>query len=354
MNVLPAFCIGVDVSKDSLTVQCVERLGDSSLAFSEVIEFENRPSGYRKILNWAKKQTGVQVDIDFVTEATGSYHEQFVYWMDFRAQTLHVEPATRVKNFSLSLSVKSKTDSIDAGILARMGVERQLRVWTPPNPKILELRDLSRYRQQLVEQRTMFTNFHHHQQVGHDQARFIDKSTRKSMKFLDKQIEACVDEMQQWNERNPQWAERITRLISIPGIGMITAQTVVAETLGFEQFTSGRQVSSFAGYDVVQRTSGTSVRGKTRISKKGNRRIRRAMFMPALSAMRNQRFGAIYNRIKDRSGNGKIANTALQRRMLVIIFARWKNGTVYDPEYLNKVAPKQEATQDQLKELSFG
>ena len=125
-------------------------------------------------------------------------------------------------------------------------------------------------------------------------------------------------------------------MTTIPGIGFITVVTVAAETQGFDNFTSLRQLSSFAGYDIQLKESG-KFKGKTKISKKGNSHIRRAMYMPSLSAIgHSQTYKKIYNRLYEKKENGLIAGTAIQRKLLGLIYTLWKNDTEFEDNYQSK------------------
>jgi transposase len=118
--------------------------------------------------------------------------------------------------------------------------------------------------------------------------------------------------------------------------------------MGFYQFHSAKQLVSYAGYDVVQRESGTSIKGKTRISKKGNRYIRNALYFPAMVACRyNPTLKATYIRIIQNKSSKMIGQVAIQRKLLILMYTIWKNNTVFIENYkVSSPNPKVEATQD--------
>jgi transposase len=143
--------------------------------------------------------------------------------------------------------------------------------------------------------------------------------------------------------------EKVQKLLTIKGVGLMTIATILAETLCFERFQNIKQLTSFAGYDVVQRESGTSIKGKTRISKKGNRYIRNALYFPAMVCCRyNPKMKETYTRINMKKSSKMIGQVAIQRKLLALIFTIWKNDTVFDPEYKKVVPVKTETTQDSL------
>ena len=128
----------------------------------------------------------------------------------------------------------------------------------------------------------------------------------------------------------------------MPGIGILTAVTILAETNDFELIRNKKQLVSYAGLDVVQKQSGTSVHGKARISKKGNRNLRKAMYMPALAAIRSdERFKAIFARIVSKHGVKKKAGVAIQRKLLELTYIIYKSKQPYNNRYLTEKLEQQ-------------
>ena len=126
-------------------------------------------------------------------------------------------------------------------------------------------------------------------------------------------------------------------LCSLPGIGLLTAATILGETNGFDLIRNKRQLASYAGLDVKEKQSGTSVKGKPRISKKGNRYLRKAMHLPALTAIRHdERFKAIFARIVSKHGIKMKAAVAIQRKLLEMAYTLYKKQEKYNHEYLTK------------------
>ena len=125
---------------------------------------------------------------------------------------------------------------------------------------------------------------------------------------------------------------------SLPGVGLITVLTIVAETNGFALIRNLRQLSSYAGYDIIENQSGNK-QGKTRISKRGNARIRAVLYMAALSVIRHDKgpLRKCYERVAHRNPTAyKVANVAVQRKLLCLIYTLFKNGTTYDPYFQHK------------------
>lgn len=237
---------------------------------------------------------------------------------------------SKVKHYAKSLNIKSKTDVIDARVIAQMGAERALEVWTPPSEVFRNLRALTRLYSDLKRQKTAFVNRLHSMEAGYDPLPFIIKSAKELIRKLDREIEKCEVEINRLIASEQWLKQKVDKLLTIKGVGLITIAIVLAETQGFKLIENVKQLASYAGYDVVQRQSGSSIKGKTRISKKGNSRIRAAMHFPALVASRhNKELGATYQRINEGKGGKMVGATALQRKMLLLIYTLWKNDEVY-------------------------
>lgn len=331
--------IGIDISKDTFTACACFRHSDESLSFTEIKNFNNDPTGFNQLLRWVKSCTQPTVDLVFLMEATGVYYESLAHHLFKIKKKVVVVLPNMSKHYFSSLNVKTKTDELDAKVLSRFGIERVHRQWEPPSPLLLQLRNLTRYYVQLLEQKTALGNIKHSKEASHEVQKFILQSNEKLIKQIDAQIKQCKIQVEKLIGSDPQLRERVEKLLTIKGVGLITVATIVAETLGFEHFNSSKQVVSYAGYDVVQRESGTSIKGKTRISKKGNRYIRNALYFPAMVATRfNPDMKANYLRIITKKSSKMIGQVAIQRKLLVLLYTLWKNNTPFIEGY-NEVAP---------------
>lgn len=339
--------VGIDISKDSFTCCVCKRDDEMTLIFSEVSEFKNEKTGFNRFVKWVRKQTEKGIPVNYVMEATGVYYEPLAYHLNNIKQVIHVALPSKVKHYFKSLNVKTKTDINDARIIARFGSERKLSKWKPPSPIYLSLRDLTRMYEQLQVQKTAFTNMLHSKNYSNEVNKFVLKSNKSIISSIEKQLKKCELEIRKLVVSEDCLAEKVRKLATIKGVGFMTVVVIVSETLGFEQFYNLKQVASFAGYDVIERQSGTSIKGKSRISKKGNRHIRRALHFPALIAKRyNKNLQKTFNRIQERTPHKMIGYVALQRKLLTLMYVLWKNDTEYDENYeqnRNQEMKKQEA-----------
>lgn len=337
-KVVPQRCnVGIDVSKDTLEVVFAERFPDRSRVKGRR-KFNNTSKGHRALLTWInKKHKHSELPLHFTMEATGVYYEELAYFLHDHGHIVHVELPNTTKAYAKSWNQKSKTDKIDARLLAYLGLERELRRWMPPSWNMLPIKRLCRERIRVLKDKTRLLNQLHAQKHAHQANRTTIKRLKQHIKLLEKQLKAIEEELQQMVQQDEQLNERIEQICTIKGVRLITAITIIAETNGFALITSRAQLVSYVGYDVVHNESGSSLKGKTRISKKGNRYIRRALHWPAISAVKHEPiFKEFYQRVLEKSNIKMKAYVAVQRKLLVTIYALYKNKTAFDPEYTQK------------------
>jgi len=355
------FCLGIDVGKDSLCACLGRQTENLKQHFEPVRHFANNAKGIVELCDWLHKR---QIPVDQLTvvmEATGVYYQQLAHHLDERGYKVSVQLAKRVKDYARSLEYKSKTDPLDARILARMGLERSLREWTPPATQWYHLRQLMRLYQSLKHQQVKLKNELHAFEHTHHPNDVVKDVLEEHIEFIDSQLEMLLEQAQKLVEADEQGMKKaVAHATSIPGVGLVTALIVLGETFGFALFTSRAQVASYAGYDVRHHCSGTSVQQKSRISKKGNSRLRNAMYFPALTTIRHApEMKALYHRIVKRTGIKMKACVAVQRKLLLLIYTLVKKGKDYDPNYHrnrekqpcpenNQASPKQMACLDSM------
>ena len=327
---------GIDMAKDTFVAGFTTIDMEHNIQQKRPKTFQNNPSGYVEFLNWIEKLASDEVEMNFTMEATGVYYEGLAYFLHENRKRVSVLLPNTVKKFGESLNIKSKTDKIDATIIGQIGVERILPEWKMSSNLYRELKTLTRERQRLVENRTVVKNQLHAEEHTAYPMKTVIRRMKNHINYLNKQIASIEKELKDKISKDDYVSGKIKKVTTIPGIGFITVVTVAAETQGFDNFTSLRQLSSFAGYDIQLKESG-KFKGKTKISKKGNSHIRRAMYMPSLSAIgHSQTYKKIYNRLYEKKENGLIAGTAIQRKLLGLIYTLWKNDTEFEDNYQSK------------------
>ena len=334
MDTIIKQCYGIDISKLDFSVCLSSELTSGNTLFSKVEKFANNRQGFNQFLKWSRKVGSASPESFFVMEATGIYYENLAYHLHKLKKSVCVLLPNKVKHFAKSLNIVSKNDLIDARILAHLGIERRLDLWPRPSTLFKELRDLTRLCGDLKKERTVFSNRNEIVKYGVNIHPLVKRTNDKILKELGKQIDKCEDEIYKVLHKEKWLSDKVTKLLSIKGIGLTSIAIILAETQGFSLITSRKQLASYAGYDVVERQSGTSVKGRTRISKRGNSRIRACMHFPAMVASRfNSDLKEDYQRIIKNKPSKMIGITALQRKLLLLTYTLWKKDEYYlEPE----------------------
>ena len=321
--------VGVDVAKDDLKVALSNLTIDYCVVVRATRTFPNTAKGFGQLQEWVSLKRNPELAVHLTMEATGVYYEGVAYFLYEQGYSLHIVLPNHAKKYGQSLGIKSKTDRLDAQTLAQMGLERELRLWQPVSPSLLVLKQLTRERDALVRSRTTSSNhLHAYRHQGKPNKDSI-KRTVKHITFLDKQIKQIEKEISSFVNQDKELKDRMVYLLSIPGVRLLTAAIIVAETNGFAAFESIKQLTSYAGLDVRIAESG-KWKGKSKISKRGNSHIRKALFMPSLSKITHDKATKqFFERIKTKKGIGMVATVAVERKLLGLMFSLWKKQEMY-------------------------
>jgi len=337
---------GIDVAQKELVVSLGRMYDDWSPEVYTHKTFPNTEAGFIALIIWIKKQMEQDIAIRFVMEATGVYHESLAYFLTDRSFDVSIVLANKISNYIRTLEVKTITDKTASEAITLFGLERKLDSWQQPKGLYKQLRQLTRERGQLVEERTVIKNQLHAEKSEAMPHKGTLARIRKRIDLLNKQEKEIIKEIEALIKEDREMKDLIIIICSLPGVGLLTAVTVMAETNGFDLIRNKRQLASYAGFDVKEKQSGTSVKGKPRISKKGNKYLRKAMHFPALTAIRHdERFKAVFARIVSKNSIKMKAAVAVQRKLLEMIYTLFKAGTVYDKEYLQKIKQQEEITE---------
>jgi transposase len=305
-------------------------------------KISNNAKGFRALEEWIlrhHKQKGIPLVV--CMEATGVYYENCAMYLQKAGFTVSVILPNLAKRYLQASGQKSKNDKIDAKGLAQMGAEKALRKWEPLGEFFYALRLLTRQVENLQGHRTVIKNQQHALGHGMYQSKMVNKALKDQVKLIDRQLGMLDQQIQKHMASNPKIAEKAAKICKVKGLGIYTVAVILAETNGFLLFENARQLSSFAGYDVIENQSGKHT-GRTRISKKGNSHIRRALFMPAFNVVkyRVQPFFDLYLRTYEKHGIKMKSYVAVQKKLLSIIYALWKK----DEEFIegNKAEVQQQ------------
>lgn len=325
------YSMGLDVSKDWVFVSLVRIDRMQTVKVDASRKFSNTVAGLKELKAWLEKNHQHKtVPLVICMEATGVYHELFAFGLERANYYVSIIVPTHARRFMQSYGHHSKNDKIDAEGLARFGAERQLKQWKPGSDFYCELRNLTRTRQALVEQKTLVGNQLHAHRIQERKNKMVIRELENLVSVLDKKIDKFDKAIAKHVKSDSQVQEKVQRISQIHGVGTLTVATIIAETFGFESFENASQLICYSGLDIIENQSGKSL-GKTRISKTGNPRIRRALYMPSLKAKQKASFAAIYERTFNKHFIKMKSLVAVQRKLLLTIFALWKNGQDYDP-----------------------
>jgi transposase len=331
--------IGIDISMNTFNA-CMGTIDiKQQMNIISSSGFQNNLKGYMKLLSWIRKTDIKQkleddsVPVWFVMEATGVYYENLAYFLKERNHLVSVILPNKMKNFSKTLENKSKTDELDAVTITRYGLEKILNDWQEPNPNLKELKELLREYQTIKQYIAQIKNRMHAKEYTHKPVKTTVSRLKEQEKFFNKQLKQIEKQIKKLISDDDDLNTRIKKITQIEGVSLITALSVITETNGFALIKNGKQLASYAGLDVVQNQSGVFT-GKTRISHKGNKFIRRSMYMPALAASRyNLQLKKLYLRLIAKKSSKKIALIAVARKLLILIYTIWKKNEDYVPNY---------------------
>lgn len=326
--------IGVDISKDDFHVCIKEKIIGSNVKIKGTRSFSNNSKGFIELMEWVSKRTLPNSSVLYIMEATGTYFENLAYYLHENGCLVSVVLANKIMHYAKSLNLKTKTDKVDAAMIAGIGIERDFPKWKPMSKNFKELRDLCREMLSLKKERSRAKCQLHAMEYSHEKTVSVLKIKKNQIEFYENSIQEIEFEIKRIVDADSDLKARIDKIATVKGLGLITIVIVLCETNGFELFNNIRQVVSYSGLDIQMKESG-NFKGKTRISKKGNVRIRQCLFMPALTAtMHNEKIKSLYERINERNPDIKKKGVvAGMRKLLILIFVLWKKNEEYDPQY---------------------
>lgn len=314
------FTLGIDISKDSFHVE---------LSVNDKLRhrrFSNRKEGFAELHAWLTKHKVTQVHA--CLEATGPYSEALALYLHGQDHVVSVVNPAQIKAFGQSELLRNKDDRPDAGLIRRFCEKQRPARWTPPPAHLRELQALTRHLENLHETRQQQQN-----RLEATSTKSVMKSLRKLVTHLDAEILRTEQQIADHIDSHPDLKEQCQLLESIPGIGQRTAAKLLAEIEGISQYKSARQVAAYAGLTPKNNRSGT-LRGRTRLSKTGNSRVRKALYLPAIVATRhNPIVSAFCCRLAQRGKTKMQIVGAAMRKLIHIAFGVLKSGKMFDPNH---------------------
>ncbi len=316
--------LGIDVSKASFDV--VLLTDEQSKGLHKI--FPNTPRGCEELRDWLAKQGAEQLHA--CLESTGSYGVPLAEYLVAEGYTVSVVNPRRIKHYAKSRLSRNKTDKQDAFVIARFCLKEQPEPWVPLAPETKQLQALVRRLEDLKDLKQQEEN---RLEASLDGA--VKDSLESMIAYLDEQIAAVGATINHHIGQHPALKRDTELLESIPGIGSITAHKLLAE-IAFAHFASARELAAFVGLTPRQNQSGTSLKGKGRLSKVGSSDLRKALYFPAVNARRfNPLVRSFCKNLLDKGKPMMVVVCAAMRKLLHLAFGVIKSGRPFDAQQLN-------------------
>ena len=272
-------------------------------------------------------------------ESTGVYHQQLADYLYSRGRFVSVLNALVIKRYIQMHMRRVKTDKADAAMICRYAMSHELRPYQSQNRYIKESRTICDSIDLLIKNRTMLKNRLH--ALGHKSAshrRVVLRPLENAIQSINQQINVLEKELNKLIANHDQ--DLFERLQTIPGIGKSTAMFMIVISDSFQKFESARQLSCYVGLTPTERNSGSSIRGKSRISKRGNGKLRNLLFMCSFNACKhNKDCRELYERMIAKGKSKKLALIAVSNKLIKQAYAIGTSGLVYD-ENFRSVKPR--------------
>lgn len=299
--------LGIDVSKSKLSIALLK---NEKLSCDEV---DNNPAGFNKLLEFLSQKMIERTEkLEIYLEATGSYSESVAdFLFDHKFDVKVVNPL-KIHSFMKARLSRNKTDKADAKLIAEYGLKFEENSYQKPSVKQKELRALYRCSLGLKQQAAQCKNQLEHEGV---MPKSVVEVWKKTLENLELQIKDIDKQMMTIVKSSKNLTNDFNKLISIPGIAQTTATAILAEVQDISKFASARQLAAYIGVTPQHRNSGTSVHSKPSISKIGNSILRKALYLPATTAIRcNEAFSKFATALKDRKISWKQVVIAAMRK----------------------------------------
>lgn len=321
---MPAFHLGIDIAKAKF--DCALRRPDGKFR-SKVCP--NTPAGFQALLTWLAAQGIALHDLPALhacMEATGIYWEALAEFLAGHGVIVSVVNPAQIKAYGTSCMVRTKTDAVDARLIAAFCLERAPKPWQPPSPAEQTLRALVLRLEALQVMHTQETN---RLEVARPVLR---DPIAAHIEWLDKEIKALAKIIRDHIDGDSGLKGKRDLLDSIPGVGERTLAILLAYYATPERFQHARQAAAFAGLDARQHESGSSVKGKPRLSKIGHGFLRKALYMPAMVALYKTDWGKRFRQRLELAGKPpKLIIGAMMRKLIHVAFGVLKSNTPFDP-----------------------
>lgn len=286
--------------------------------------FANTPSGFSELIKWTQGTDATEIHA--CLEATGNYGTALATFLYERKIKVSVVNPTRIKGFGAAELSRTKTDKADSKLIARFCKATEPTQWKPIPAPVLKLRAMVRRVDALNGMLRMERNRSENAEAS------IQDSLKRIAEHLKEEIEIIRQEIRKHISNDVELQNQDALICSIPGIGSVTSAVILSFMAG-RKFSKVKEVAAFLGLNPRQHQSGSSVRGKTRLSKTGNAFLRSALYMPALTSLKhNPDIRAFGQRLRLAGKPGMVVVAAVMRKLIHVIFGVLHSRTAYSPQ----------------------
>lgn len=319
--------LGIDISKDTIDVILLKEQNSAYASFS------NNQVGFVRLSRWLISRSSGQVHA--CLEATGQYGDGVAEYLYLTGHEVSVVNPARIKRYGDSKLHRNKTDKADAALIAEFCQKEKPALWAPLPPYLKQLRQMVR---RLDDLQSNYQQERNRLTSGVTDPWVVNDIT-EHLKELSNRIKALNKAIFQMIADHPELKEKSALLVTIPGIGKLTAARLLAEMGDISCFEDAPQLAAYAGLNPKGFRSGSSVHKKTRISKEGRTLLRRILYMPALVACKHNPIIRAFCERLAQSGLPKMAIiAAAMRKLLHLVFGILKHGQPFDPNFLAQPA----------------
>lgn len=320
------FYLGVDVSKRKLDCALLNTTTDKLKSKS----VSNDAAGFKILREWLAKQKAPAPFV--VMEPTGMYHEAAALALTDAGLAVALVNPAQLRKFAQGVGVKTKTDKADSNVLARFGATRKPPAWQPPSASVRALKALLARRDAVADDlqrernRQEANDFSSAQEV-------VKESIEKSIKYLETELARLQTMIDEHIDKDPDLRDKKKNLETIPGVGPRVSDHMTA-LLASRTFERAEQLAAYLGLVPVQWESGSSVRGRPRMSKAGPAYLRKLLYMPAVVAARhNPHIKALVERLLAKGKSKMAAIGAAMRKLAHLCFGVVRSGEPYKPNF---------------------
>lgn len=323
------FCLGIDISKADYCV-ALQSVGTGKVIARS--KFTNTAEGHSKLHQWLLTNTSPDLPIHACMEATGSYGEMLADSLHGKVAKLSVVNPRAIKAHGDSDLRRCKSDPADARLIADFCMVKKPMEWTPPSPQKRAIKAISRHISGLKKDITREGN-----RLETTSDKIVSKSLKAHIAWMEKQIGKLEKDLDKVIASHAEESRDYKLLLSIPGIGVKTAASLMAELPDIPLLENARQLAAYAGTTPRIFQTGTSGKTRTPMSKAGNRHLRKCLFFPAMTAIRyNPICKAFAARLAAQGKPSIVIVGAVMTKLLHIIYGVLKHGQPFNPNQMKK------------------